>query len=55
MAAIAHLERALDLLDKMGAPGEIGALVDHAIQKLRTALIPQEKGDDSRSAEWPDQ
>jgi hypothetical protein len=49
--ALAHLEQALLLLDRMDAPGEIGALVDHAIQKLRSTLIPNDSGDGSRSAE----
>lgn len=49
--ALAHLEQALLLLDRMEAPGEIGALVDHAVQKLRATLIPNDSGDGSRSAE----
>lgn len=46
-AALAHLEQALVLLDQMKAPREIGALVDHAIHRLRAALIPTANWDQS--------
>jgi hypothetical protein len=49
--ALGHLEQALSLLDQMHAPGEIGALVDHAIQRLRRALIARDNPVDSQSAE----
>jgi hypothetical protein len=40
VAALDHLEKALRLLDKFGAPGEIGAYVDLAIHRLRAAMGP---------------
>jgi len=51
IAALGHLERALQLLDQIEAPGEIGALVDHAIQRLRASLIPPEEADCPQSVE----
>lgn len=49
--ALGHLKQALVLLDEIQAPGEIGALVDHAIQRLRAALIHRSKLDEPPSAE----
>ena len=44
--ACAHelLVTALDLIDELTVPGQIGANVDHAIQMLRALLSPQEAG-----------
>ena len=42
--ACAHelLVTALDLIDELTVPGQIGANVDHAIQMLRALRWPQE-------------
>lgn len=40
LEALALLERALHLLDRFGAPDEIGAWVDLAINHLRDVLPP---------------
>ena len=37
-AALSRLEEALELLDRSGAPGDIGAHVDLAVQRLKAAL-----------------
>ena len=39
-AALRLMEEAIILLDRCEAPGEIGAQLDHAIQRLRDALSP---------------
>ena len=36
--ALRHLQAGLDLLDRVGAPGQIGAHVDLAIHQLRDAV-----------------
>lgn len=39
--ALRLMEEAIALLDRCDAPGEIGAQLDHAIQRLRDALSTQ--------------
>jgi hypothetical protein len=40
-AALQLMEEAIALLDHCDAPGEIGAQLDHAIQRLRDVLSSQ--------------
>lgn len=40
-AALRLIEEALALLDRCDAPGEIGAQLDHAMQRLKTLIAPQ--------------
>lgn len=40
IAALTLLEEALQLLDRFGAPGEVGGWVDLAINRLRDVLPP---------------
>lgn len=39
MEALDHLRSALELLDRGGPPGEVGAYVDLAICRLEEALV----------------
>jgi hypothetical protein len=48
VAALALLQEALALLDRMHAPEEIGAQVDHSIQRLR-AILPASPSEDESS------
>jgi hypothetical protein len=40
--ALRLMEEAIGLLDRCDAPGEIGAQLDHAIQRLRDVLSMQD-------------
>jgi len=35
--ALGHMAEALAILDELDAPGEIGSMLDHAIEKLKIA------------------